>query len=225
MAECCKRYRWIGVLALWLGALAASALLDHPVANWLHASGLDRTANHHWFSGVVKLPGTYWSTLAVAAVLLVGHRMKWRAARFVCLSGLVALLNATLKGIIGRIRPFCQDPLQALALRPDFFEERILRLVHGQNLAFPSGHACMAFATAEALAILLPRWRWPFYTVAAVVGLERIVENAHYVSDVVAGAAVGIWGMRLVWWICVRVVEKSQTRTPPRPPETVDQIV
>jgi hypothetical protein len=42
-----------------------------------------------------------------------------------------------------------------------------------------------------ALAIFIPRWRVACLVFAACVGLERVLEDAHYMSDVVAGAGLG----------------------------------
>jgi membrane-associated phospholipid phosphatase len=58
-------------------------------------------------------------------------------------------------------------------------------------LSFPSGHATLAVATAVSLTILLPRWRWIWFLIALMVAVERVLENAHFVSDVVAGVGVG----------------------------------
>jgi membrane-associated phospholipid phosphatase len=60
------------------------------------------------------------------------------------------------------------------------------------SYSFPSGDASLAFAMAMSLSITVPRFRWLWWTLAIIVGLERIAENAHYPSDVVAGAALGI---------------------------------
>lgn len=50
----------------------------------------------------------------------------------------------------------------------------------------------LAFATATCLARYYPRL-WPvFYGLACLVGLERVLEVAHHVSDVVAAAGLGI---------------------------------
>jgi membrane-associated phospholipid phosphatase len=65
--------------------------------------------------------------------------------------------------------------------------------------SFPSGHAAdtMAFATA------LERhfgWRYavPAYVLASYVAMSRLHDNVHYLSDVTAGAAVGIIAGRTV---------------------------
>ena len=64
----------------------------------------------------------------------------------------------------------------------------------GSNASFPSGHTTTAFAAAEVLAEQYPRW-WvtvPAYGAASAVGFSRLRANQHWLSDVVAGAAVGI---------------------------------
>ena len=65
---------------------------------------------------------------------------------------------------------------------------------HG-DASFPSGHATVAFAFASALdeetqSAWVP---WVAYPAAAAVGWARVVQNRHWLSDVVAGAALGTW--------------------------------
>ena len=67
------------------------------------------------------------------------------------------------------------------------------------NSAFPSGHAANAFAWA---AVLERHYGWkgavPAYAVASVIGLSRVQENKHWLSDVVGGAALGYLSGRAV---------------------------
>jgi membrane-associated phospholipid phosphatase len=58
--------------------------------------------------------------------------------------------------------------------------------------SFPSGHAQTAFSLATALTILFPRWGVPLFIVAIAVGVSRIILTSHYLSDVIAGAGIGI---------------------------------
>ena len=58
--------------------------------------------------------------------------------------------------------------------------------------SFPSGHAQTAFTLATALTILFPRWGIPLFVVAGAVGISRIILTSHYLSDVIAGAGIGI---------------------------------
>ena len=59
------------------------------------------------------------------------------------------------------------------------------------NPAFPSGHTAYAFAGATLLGNRYPKLRIPLYIGAGLVGFTRIYLGRHYLSDVIAGAAVG----------------------------------
>src|SRR5690349_16306864 len=62
----------------------------------------------------------------------------------------------------------------------------------GECCSFPSGHAASAFAAAAVLERHLGyRGSWPFIIGATYVGTSRLVDNRHFLSDVVFGAAVG----------------------------------
>ena len=62
----------------------------------------------------------------------------------------------------------------------------------GECCAFPSGHAASAFAAASVLERHLGyRGSIPFFVGAMYVGASRLVDNRHYLSDVMMGAAVG----------------------------------
>jgi membrane-associated phospholipid phosphatase len=66
--------------------------------------------------------------------------------------------------------------------------------------SFPSGHTTIAFAAAAAIDAETPaRWvPWVVYPAAAAVGWARVSEDRHWLSDVVAGAALGYWTGRKV---------------------------
>ena len=191
---------WL-VVGTWLAALIVAFFLDAAAARYVRTSGLESHVHGKWFATVVKLPGYFWFTLIIAAALWALHPLRWRAALFVSLCGIVSGLNWLVKWVAGRTRPYkLPDSIPQPApfyLQP--FREGLRGLFfHTSNLDFPSGHACLSFATAAALAYLVPRYRIAFYGGAAVVTAERVAENAHYLSDAVAGAAFGIVG---VWVI------------------------
>jgi membrane-associated phospholipid phosphatase len=58
--------------------------------------------------------------------------------------------------------------------------------------SFPSGHAQTAFTLATALTMLFPRWGIPLFLVAGAVAVSRVILTSHYLSDVIAGAGIGI---------------------------------
>ena len=59
--------------------------------------------------------------------------------------------------------------------------------------SFPSGHTTSAFAFASAVGAIHD-WKWgvPAYLIATMVGVSRINDNAHYLHDVLGGAAIGM---------------------------------
>ena len=62
----------------------------------------------------------------------------------------------------------------------------------GECCSFPSGHAATAFAAASVLERHLGyRASWPFLGGAMYVAASRLVDNRHFLSDVMMGAAVG----------------------------------
>jgi membrane-associated phospholipid phosphatase len=60
-----------------------------------------------------------------------------------------------------------------------------------KNLSFPSGHATLAFAAAAALSYAFPRLRFVFIPLAALTAVARVVQQAHFWSDALMGAALG----------------------------------
>ncbi len=69
----------------------------------------------------------------------------------------------------------------------------------GSN-SFPSGHTAQAFAAATFLSEEYKnRFKWiPYvsYGIASSVGLLRMANNKHYISDVLMGAGLGILSMK-----------------------------
>lgn len=86
--------------------------------------------------------------------------------------------------------------LNMLVMRPRPAVEQVV--VHAPlTSSFPSGHATLAFALAAVLASEHGR-RAYFYAVASLVAVSRVYLGVHYPSDVVAGAALGYLGARVV---------------------------
>jgi membrane-associated phospholipid phosphatase len=63
---------------------------------------------------------------------------------------------------------------------------------NGAAYSFPSGHTSVMFTTAGVIyAHYGPYWGAAAGVVAAYVGLSRLQENRHYLSDVIGGALLG----------------------------------
>ncbi len=147
------------------------------------------------------------TTIIVALGVLLCGSSSLRARLILWLSGAIAssALVHVLKIAIGRPRPRFHDP-HTFAW---FFRtypvqhqgEEVARyswqtwIGSSSDLAsMPSSHTSAAFAMAVGLYIVFPKGRWLWFSLASIVALARVLHGAHYVSDVLVGAAVGLVG-------------------------------
>ncbi|MGP1436010.1 MAG: phosphatase PAP2 family protein [Phocaeicola sp.] len=92
-------------------------------------------------------------------------------------------ISYSLKQLTNRRRPY------------DAYPDKIASYGHiSHRSSLPSDHTAAAFSLATAISIKYPKW----YVIASSavwasgVGLARINQGAHYPSDVLVGAAIGI---------------------------------
>jgi hypothetical protein len=80
----------------------------------------------------------------------------------------------------------------------------ILRPDSSNYASFPSGHTAQAFAAAAILSEEYGyRYKWvPYlsYGLASTVGVLRMANNKHYLSDVLVAAGVGILSTKAAYW-------------------------
>jgi len=174
----------------WLVILACAFLVDQPISQWLFVHGFHDSETGIFkgtpWADAARFFGTYYAVIVLAGVLLLVRMLSWQRAGALLLCAATAVATDIVKWIAGRSRPV--NPAGLLSAPMDFvpFSYR------ESGNSFPSGHAMLAFATAACLARYYPRW-WPlFYAVATLVAMERVLELAHYLSDVVAAAGIGI---------------------------------
>jgi hypothetical protein len=82
---------------------------------------------------------------------------------------------------------------------------RELRPDESNYLSFPSGHTAHAFASAEFLRQeykhISSWYGYAGYAVAITTGYLRMYNNRHWLSDVAAGAGVGIASTKISYWL------------------------
>ncbi|WP_028116164.1 phosphatase PAP2 family protein [Ferrimonas senticii] len=146
----------------------------------------------------------------------------WRTgARWLSLSGdgggylLLTLLLALLGGDHGRL--FLQLALIAFAIELPLYwllkntlkrarpchalSDVVLLFKPHDQFSLPSGHSAAAVLFASLLG-----WYWPplmllAFAWAALVALSRVVLGVHYLSDVLAGALLGMLAAQLSFWL------------------------
>lgn len=191
-----RRPRWAGAFALAVLVVFSIGVIDKPLTLWLHGN-LSMTDYGFWRSVSKTGEAGLWYILAVGmlAVSEVRRRIAWtldgaaeqmrrvRAWGFMVLSMLLSgALIHLVKFTTGRLRP--EDMLNTDTPVYGFYP------FSGEQ-SFPSGHSQAIFSAMVALGILFPRHRWWFLGVASLVAFSRVATYQHFLSDIIAGSAIG----------------------------------
>ena len=175
------------------------ALIDRPLSLFCQDLNPEVIQVFQWITKLGQSTG-YLVGFAVLFVFFKYFRRRPIAAHralflftAVALSGVIINL---IKPLVGRMRP-------KLLFEANLYGFDPFRIGYEYN-SFPSGHATTVFALVAALALFFPRWRLPLVGFAAIVGGSRIVVGAHYLSDVMAGAYVGLMTVFLLVLLCRR---------------------
>ncbi|MGP1273648.1 MAG: phosphatase PAP2 family protein [Phycisphaerales bacterium] len=190
------------VRAITLGSILAVLLL-HLV---------DRAAFFHFYLPTFRQPGFFlpdWYqvlrqignmlTWVLVALMLWGvdahadgraftRAATTRGARLVVAAAGAGLIAELLKLLVARERPMIAGGLE---YQGHVYHWPLVEPLLGQgNLGFPSSHAAVAFGAAIALARLVPG-TWPVMVFLALgCAWTRLLMGAHFLTDVVAGAAI-----------------------------------
>jgi len=146
----------------------------------------DILKNHSGFSTHIDNYLQYTPVAAVYALNFMGVKSK---NNFIDRTFIYAISNGIMTGCIELLKK------QIHRLRPNG---------SGYN-SFPSGHSATAFGEAEFMAQeykdVSPWYGVAGYTLASATGVLRMYNNAHWFSDVVAGAGFGIVSTKLAYLV------------------------
>ena len=176
------------LLLLWVETKWTPLLeLDDGARDGLHRFAL----GHQAFTSVMEFVsavagGLGWQVVSVVLVAWLLWRRRVRVAVFVLVANAgSSLLNTAIKDVVHRHRPVVSHPF-----------------IHPPGQSFPSGHAQAAATGFTVLLFVL----WPYLgtgwrrrlavgvavLLTLLIGFSRVALAAHFVSDVVAGYAVGL---------------------------------
>jgi len=192
---------WL-VWALWCCLLsihsfdAAVSQAMRTLPGWFHdlfaavtVAGLGKW--YIWPAGLAALGlGGFSRTVADPERALWYRRLAW-AFGFVALAVLLSgLASDLIKVAVGRARPKLLEQAAYYGFSPIGFRS--------DYQSFPSGHATTGAALGLAVAFLVPRLRALGLAFALTIAASRIVINAHFLGDVMGGAAIGCF---TAWWL------------------------
>ena len=191
--------------APWLIGLALAMCWDRAVYLHLRAGAhaptpedaalaLEALQRKGWYRFLWILGRVEPWLFVAAAILFVdfggNRRNALRALRravflplSVAISGAAAEL---LKLVFRRLRPNQNDGWYAFRSFSDNF-------LSAENLGLPSGHATTSFAAAFALCWMWPRAAPVFLAAAIGCSVSRLLAGAHFLSDVLVGAALAFF--------------------------------
>lgn len=189
-----RRIAGIGAVSGFLAVLVVGLLV--------RIDAIADEVDGEWMEEILELRGPVWETISrvfdfvgggwfaiwlvpivVAALFLIARR-PWAALVIVATSAVSAGLVQVLKVTFGRARP----------------EDILIEIDSG---AFPSGHAANAATLAALFALLLGRW-WVALAGAVyvvVMAISRTYLGAHWLSDTVGGAVLGVSVALAAWAI------------------------
>ena len=145
----------------------------------------DPTTHMHWFN-IKFLTRDAYAKLKNSNAFLVFCSLV--------LSGVIVEIS---KVIIGRARPIFFDEFGIVGFFPGTFEWAFNSM--------PSGHAALSFAGLVMLGMLMPRFKILTWGLAILIGLSRIAIGAHWPTDVLLGAFIGMVSADVVLSIVRRI--------------------
>ena len=203
---------WDPARRSWAAPLVAAALLfplayklDPALNAWCRSIRLGGDVRREFEA--LQQVGQGVSTIVIALVIwLQDPARRRRLADWAAAFVVAGVVVNVMKMFIGRPRPKYEDPFYWLGPLGQYPVNRVVDgepvgIRHAWEMwagissdlwSFPSSHTCYAVIMAAAVAAMYPKLRWIVGTLAAIVALGRMTTNAHWPTDVLAGAAIGL---------------------------------
>jgi membrane-associated phospholipid phosphatase len=175
-----------------IALIALSLLADGWIAEHVRFGRVYETDWGRMLRNFGYLP--FWLLAAIALALHDRERREWwrRGALLLAAPAVAGIVGELLKITVRRMRP----PNVGSAYSFRAFSDHPFS---SRGFGFPSSHVVVAFGAAAILSRMFPRARVVWYAAALGCAVSRLLAHAHYLSDVVAAAIIGIGAAALLW--------------------------
>ena len=202
-----------------IGAVAAFLFFDHPLGVWFRQQPFSGDVRTLIRFGELFGHG-FGPVLASLLIYVLDQANRHQIPRVLACAFASGLAAALVKVFLSRIRPRAFDFSHTI---DQTFQGLIwFREIsdHYQSLSdyqsFPSAHTATAVGLALALSRLYPHGRRLFAGFAVLVALQRMVSEAHWLSDTICGAALAflVAGFFLSDGPLARRFDRQERKTP-----------
>ncbi len=187
-------FYWLIGIVIAAIAIATAFYFDDAVRDFIaqHQNAMMRN-----FMRNVSLYGD-WPSHLVLGLLLLGIAWRRQSKKWmrIFLSMLMALAIA---GVIGR-----GIQIATGRARPSVRTEEVRNRFSAKYNAFPSGHVAASTAFFGVLVFARRRIGLACLPIPILIGLSRMYLGAHYLSDVICAAVLGIVCAAVVWRFLLR---------------------
>lgn len=174
--------------------------IDNNILMWLHEYTQFFMV---YFFEFVTLMGGWQMVILISIILLIIERDKIQVLLIPSITVMSVIINETIKNVIMRPRP------------------NVMALSHASGYSMPSGHSLTAVVFYGLIIIFLvakikdKKYRKLIDVLLTVlitlIGFSRVYLRVHYFSDVVAGLALGLMIVTVVYNIKVGVFDNITT--------------
>jgi undecaprenyl-diphosphatase len=161
-----------------------------------------------WLMPALSAIDAWLPLLGLLLVLIAWRGGRRERTMLLCVAVALVLSDAvignSLKKVFNRVRP--RDQMSAVVIRDlaparprllALFKAPVAKLskvtkVPDRGNSLPSNHTLNLFAAATVIALFFRGWGLPMYVLACAVAYSRVYVGAHWPSDLVPSAALGI---------------------------------